>query len=133
MFETREPKRFAVSIVQLGNSQRTSGSKATINFMVSVRTADYSSIVWVHTVDGARGVEEGVAIYPICVSMDLVSSGLKLILSDALPKSILRREGALQHGKFLDQVKWRIDEILAALKFREGDGYAVEHHFVLKV
>src|SRR5207237_2107485 len=101
--------------------------------MVSVRTANYSSIVWVHPVDGARCVKEGVAIYPISVSMDLVGPGLELILGYALSQAILRRKGALQHGKFLDQVKWRIDEVLTALKFWEGDGYAVEHHFVLKV
>ena len=101
--------------------------------MVSVRTADYSSIIWVHTVDGARCIEGGVAIYPISFSMDLVGPGLELILGYPLSQAILRRKGALQHGKFLDQVKWRIDEILAALKFRECNWYTVEDHFVLKV
>src|SRR5580765_7294097 len=108
-----------MSIVELGNSHWASGGKAQINFVIGIRRADNSSIVWVHSVDGARGVEEGVAIYPISVSMDLVGPGLELILGYTLTKAILRREGALKNGELLNHVKWRIDEVLAALKFRE--------------
>ena len=65
--------------------------------------------------------------------MNFVGAGLKLILGYALPKAILRGEGALQNGELLDHIKWRIDEVLAALKFRECDGHAVKDHFILKI
>ena len=122
-----------MSIVEVGNSNWASRGKAPISFVVRIRFADDSPVVWIEIIDCPWGIEEDVAIYPISVSMDLVGPGLELILGYTLAKAILRREGALQHGKLLDHVKWRIDEVLAALKFGEGDWYAVKHHFVLKV
>src|SRR5437867_2684264 len=101
--------------------------------MVRIRTADNSTIVGIDIVDSTWGVEKGVTIDRKRAAMDTVGPGLKLILEDTLPKPILGGEGALQHGEFPDQVKRRIDEILAALKFGEGDGYSVENHFVLKI
>ncbi len=107
--------------------------KPQSNFVICIRLADNSSIVGIDIVDRSRGVEEGVTIDRKSVAVDTVGAGLKLILGDTLPKAILRGEGALQHGELPDQIKWRIDEVLAALKFREGDGYSVKDHFVLKI
>src|SRR5438132_683513 len=128
LFDAREPECFVAPTVQLGNMQRASQGKAPIDFMIRIRLADNSSIVWVHTIDSARGVEEGVAIDCKTVSVDLAGAGLKLILGHTLPKAILCREGALQNGELPDHIKRRIDVVLAALKFRECDGHPVKDH-----
>ena len=65
--------------------------------------------------------------------MDGVGSGFQLILSNTLGEAILGGEGSLQHSEFLERLKWRIDIKLVALRFREGDGHAIENNFVLKV
>src|SRR6266567_1498523 len=65
--------------------------------------------------------------------MNFASSGLKLILGNTLPKAILCGKGALQYGELLDHIERRINEVLAALKFRECDGYSVEDDLVLKI
>src|SRR5262249_8111568 len=106
---------------------------APINLVIRIWLADNSSIVWVYVVHRSRCVEEAIAIDRKRVSMDLVRSGLQLILGDTLPKAIFRGEAALHHREFPNQIKRRIDEVLASLDLRECDRYSVEYHLVLKI
>ena len=128
-----EPKGLVLSVVQLGKKHRATRSKAPVNLVICIRRTDDASIVAIDVIKCASSIEEGIAVDGKYISVNGIRSGFQLVLGNALGEAVLRGEGALQNGEFLERFEGRIDIKLEALGFREGDWDTIEDNFVLEI